>query len=366
LNELEALVQLAATPHLGAIKIRLLLQHFGSALDALNGDLAEIAQFPGFGEKIIGSLRQSRTSDFGRREVELASRYQVNLIPYTSPDYPKSLLEIHDRPVLLYVKGQIKESDRQSIAVIGTRQMSVYGGEMAEKFSQDLAAAGLTVVSGLARGIDTAAHLGALRKGRTLAVIGSGLGDIYPAENSALAKAIVDQGRGALISEFPMMTPPDRQNFPQRNRIVSGMTMGTVLIEAPQKSGAMITMEKALSQQKKLFALPGRADSENFKGNHYLIKKGLAQLVESGRDVIESYTNLFHHPDPKSRVAVARPYLEKEEEQFLRLLPAQELSFDEIAGLTQLPIMKLNVLLMSLMLKKVIKEFPGKIYKKLE
>jgi DNA processing protein len=362
LNELEALVQLAAAPHLGSIKIRLLIHHFGSAEAALHADLQEIAQFPGFGEKIVESIRQARSGDFARREIELAERQGVHLVPYTSTEYPKSLLEIHDRPVILYVKGQIKASDRQSIAVVGTRRMSVYGGEMAEKLSRELAAEQFTVVSGLARGIDTCAHRGALRSGRTIAVIGSGLGDIYPQENSALAEQIATNG--ALVSEFPMMTPPDRQNFPQRNRIVSGMTLGTLLIEAPIKSGAMITMEKALAQHKKLFALPGRVDSENFRGNHQLIKSGLAQLVEEARDVTGSFTNLFSPAELKTKWAPAKPHLEREEAQLLELLPDQELSFDQIVQLSKLPVMKVNVTLMSLMLKKVIKEFPGKIYKK--
>lgn len=362
LTERDALVILTSIPYLGSIKIRILIHHFGSALAALHADPEMIAELPDFGPKIMQGWNRWRSDKSWRQNLELAERYEAEIIPYTSEHYPKRLLEIPDHPVLLYVKGKITAADQRSIAVVGTRQASIYGNEMAEKMSYDLAAAGFTVVSGLARGIDTAAHYGALRSGRTIAVIGSGLADIYPQENVQLAKAIAD--KGALISEFPMATPPDRQNFPQRNRIVSGMTLGTLLIEAPQKSGAMITMDRAAMYKRKLFALPGRADSEGFRGNHYLIKNGQAQLVENAQDVINSFDNLFSLAGCKPPVKSPIFQLENEEREFLRQLPSHELSIDEMMQITKLPVMKINVLLMSLILKKAVKEFAGRIYKK--
>lgn len=360
-KELEALVTLNCTPHLGSIKIRTLIAHFGSALAALQADGREIAALPGFGSKIPDSIKLTCHNQIAKKELELAEKYRATIISYQDPSYPKRLLSIPDFPVLLYAKGAFTPSDTQSIAIVGTRHMSIYGGEMAAKFAFDLAARGITVVSGLARGIDTAAHKGALKKGRTIAVIGSGLADIYPTENIALADEIAKQG--ILLSEFPMMTPPDRQNFPQRNRIVSGMTMGTLLIEAPQKSGAMITMEKGLSQGRKLFAIPGRADQDNFRGNHALIKTGQAKLVENSDDILNTYEDLFcKTPLPNQKQE--GPLLEKEELQFLKALPTQEFSFDEAVRLTQLPVQKVNIFLIGLTIKKYIKEFPGKIYKK--
>ena len=361
MEEIEALIALCTIPHLGSIKIRLLLQHFGSAVNTLNAEMTDLADLPGFGPKILQSWRDSKHNSHWKREVDLAERLKVKLIPFTHPDYPKRLLDITDFPVLLYVKGELKSEDRHSIAVVGTRQPGVYGAEMAEKFGIDLAALGFTVVSGLARGIDTAAHRGAMKRGRTIAVIGSGLANIYPHENIRLSERLPQQG--ALISEFPMSTPPDKQNFPQRNRIVSGMTMGTLLIEAPEKSGAMITMDRAWTQKRKLFAIPGRLDNEQFRGNHLLLKRGHAQLVENGQDIAASFGDLFgHYPPPVPRMQ-ALPLLEKEEEELLRILPKEETSFETIAQKANLPIKKLNVLLMSLMLKKAIREYPGKIYK---
>jgi DNA processing protein len=364
MNELEALVALSTAPLLGPIKIRLLIQMYGSALAVLNGKEEELEKLPGFGPKLFDGWKHWLKSRVWEKELELVRRWGVSLIAYQHPLYPKRLLEIPDAPVLLYVWGELKTSDRQSIAVVGTRNPTIYGSEMAQKFGRDLASKGLTVVSGLARGIDTAAHLGALKQGgRTIAVIGSGLADIYPPENRQLAAEIAKNG--AVISEFPMTTPPDRQNFPQRNRIVSGMCFGVLLVEAPLKSGAMITMNKAEMHHRKLFAIPGRADGDQFRGNHHLIKAGRAQLVENAEDLLASFENLLPLQEMKPRGEAHQRSLDEKEENFLRLLPTEEVTFEEICRLSNLPVGKLNVILMSLVLKKAIREYPGKIYKKL-
>ncbi len=362
LEELEALAALCAMPHLGPVKIRLLLKRFGSACQAIQAEPLEIAELPGFNPKIMSGWKTGLHQEAWQRDLELAHKLGVHLIPFNSPEYPKGLLELPDHPVLLYVMGSLTPQDRSSIAIVGTRHPSIYGLEMAEKIGHDLAARQMTVVSGLARGIDTAAHKGALSAGRTLAVIGSGLANVYPQENWELAKAIAKNG--ALISEFPMATPPDRLNFPQRNRIVSGMTLGTLLIEAPLKSGAMITMDRGKTQGRPLFALPGRADGENFQGNHDLIKRGHAQLVENAQDILTHYQDLFALPS-KSYVVHNNVFLEKEEEEFLKMLPVEETSIEELEQRTKLPIRKIHVLLMSLIIKRIIKEYPGKVYKKM-
>jgi len=358
-DEIEAFVILASIPQLGAMKIRYLVDHFGSAVEALNTPPAEIALLPGF-ERISQQWQSWQNDRSWQNELVAIEKYGVQLIPFTSPQFPKSLLEIPDPPALLYVQGILKPQDQRSIAVVGTRNASIYGNEMAESISRDLAANGFTVVSGLARGVDTAAHRGALERGRTLAVIGSGLTKIYPPENRALAEKI--SANGALITEFSMFTPPDRQNFPQRNRIVSGMTMGTVLIEAPVKSGAMITMQKAISHKKKLFALPGRVDSDGFRGNHSLIKNGEAHLIENAGDIIAHFQELFLI----SAVSQKKHFqLDSEEQRLFQLMPNEEIGIDTLALQTSIPIQHINRILMSLVLKQAIKEFPGKIYKKL-
>lgn len=362
LSNIEALAVLTSIPHLGPIKCRLLIEHFGSAIAALEAKSADIAALPEIGPKIALGWDLWRQDQEWKRNLDLVEQHQVEIVPYTSPQYPKRLLELPDYPVLLYIKGNLAAADQRAIAIVGTRQASIYGLEMAKKISQDLADAGFTIVSGLARGIDTAAHYGALQphKGRTLAVIGSGLANIYPAENLDLSKEIAK--RGALISEFSMKTPPDKKNFPQRNRIVSGTSIALLLIEAPLKSGAMITVERALMQKRKVFVLPGRADLESFRGNHKLIKDG-AQLIENAEDIIHSFNDLFGHysiPVQKQK----HFQMSAEEELFWKQLPNQEVTVEEIVQLTKLPVMRINILLMSLLLKKAVKEFPGKIFKK--
>jgi DNA processing protein len=339
-----------------------MVQHYGSAIAALEADPATLTELPGIGPKIVQAWKEGLKLNRWRDQLELADRQGIRIIPYTSPFYPKRLLEIIDHPIVLYVKGDLLKEDQRCLAVIGTRQATIYGLEMAKKISRELSQAGFTIVSGLARGIDTAAHEGALENGRTLAVLGSGLAHIYPQENTNLAQQI--SHKGALISEFPIFTPPDRQHFPQRNRIVSGMTMGTILVEGPKKSGAMITVDQALSQGRKVFALPGRVDQENFEGNHDLIKRRKAELIERASDILHHFDNLFASYQFEKPLQI-KPILESEEENVLRQLPNEELSIEEIVNRTGLQIAKLNVLLMSLVLKKIIKEYPGKIYRKI-
>ena len=363
MDDLEALLILSSLPHVGSIKIRLLMHHFGSAEAVLHAPLEEISTFPGFSPKVLEGWKKGLEEGQWRQNLALAERLQTQLIPFTSSHYPKRLLEIADYPLVLYVQGQLQREDQRCLAVVGTRQASIYGQEMAKQLSLKLTQAGFTIVSGLARGIDTAAHQGALENGRTLAVLGSGLACLYPAENRRLADSIRQQG--ALVSEFAMATPPDRQNFPQRNRIVSGMTMGTILIEAPQQSGAMLTVERALNQGRPVFALPGRVDQDNFKGNHALIKEGKAELIENVEDILKNFEDCSSLPLVfKSAKKTSIP-LEKEEEELLRRMPIQEISVEELLASIQWPVAKFNGLLMSLVLKKMVKEYPGKIYKKI-
>lgn len=362
MEELEALLILNNLPFIGSIKIRLLIQQFGSAIEALKAPLNEIAILPGFGPKILDAWKKRLSEKKWLEDFALIKKFGVKVIPYSSSQYPKNLLEILDFPLVLYVKGDFLRQEERSLAVVGTRQATIYGQEMAVRFSKGLAQAGYTIVSGLARGVDTFAHQGALEEGRTIAVLGSGLASIYPSENKQLAAQISENG--AVISEFSMTTPPDRSHFPRRNRIVSGMTLGTILIEAPEKSGAMLTAEKAISQGRPVFALPGRVDSDYFRGNHSLIKSKKAELVENIQDILH-YFNPTSLPLTFKTTTIQKIPLEKEEELLLNLFPSEELPLEELISKFQWPVAKLNVLLMSLVLKKMIKEYPGKIYKKI-
>lgn len=362
MNETEALLFFTHIPHFDSIKIRLLIQYYGSAVQAVQATAAELAEWPGFGPKILQSWEKRFDQGLWQQTASLAEKYTIDIIPYTHQCYPKRLLELIDFPLVLYVKGSLLPADQHSLAIIGTRQASPYGLRMAAIISAELAEAKFTVVSGLARGIDTIAHQAACDRGRTIAVLGSGLGHIYPLENLKLAEKIIQ--RGALVSEFPISMPPDRHQFLQRNRLLSGMTMGTILIEAPKDSGTMKTAERAISQGRKVFALPGPIDQESFGGNHALIKSKQAELIENSEDVIMSYSDLFTYSSFKPPVRY-HSYLEQEETDFIQQLPAESLSIEEIINKTRLSPSKVNMLLMSLVLKKLMKEYPGKIYKKI-
>lgn len=358
-RETEALMILSAVPHMGPVRVKCALAHFGSAEAALEATTGEMEAL--FGSKIAGEWGKPRDHSANQKNLELVHRFNAKVIPFTSKTYPASLLALHDHPIVLYVCGEILPSDQRAISVIGTRDCSLYGREMAEKFSEDLAGLGFTVISGLARGIDTCAHVGALKSGRTLGVIGSGLADLYPKENKNLANQIVQ--KGAIISEFSMAIPPNRQNFPQRNRIVSALSLGVLLIEAPEKSGSNSTMEWGIQQGKRLFAIPGRADIDAFRGNHFWIKEGKARLVESAVDIANQFESLIalslKTPTPPMVIA-----LEPEELELMKQLPSIEVQLETISQITKLSASRLNVLLMGLVLKKAVKEFPGKVYKK--
>ena len=360
MNELEALLALSFIPTFGGTKIRQMLKAFGSASAAFQAEAKEIEELIGLTEK-FDEAWESRKSNRSEKELALAKSMGVKIIPFYSPLYPKRLSELWDAPLLLYVLGELKTEDLNGIAIVGTRAASIYGLEMAEKFGKELAASQVTVVSGLARGIDTAAHVGALKTGRTLAVIGSGLAHLYPPENKKLAEEIAK--KGAVISEFHLNALPEKYHFPMRNRIVSGITRGTLLIEAPLKSGALITVKLARSQGKPVFALPGRVDNENFQGNHHLIKTGEAKLVENGSDVLSHFEDLF--PATGKIEPLKKVHLDPEEQVFLNQWPSEEITLETVEQLTKLPIKKINVLLMRLQLKQAVKEYPGKIYKKI-
>lgn len=358
MNETEASLILHHTPGLGPITSRQLVQKAGSALAVLDQDPAFFESICRSPQTIHSSLLSTKELDTWKKDRDLAFQRGVEILPFTSPKFPSLLQKLPDGPFILYTLGSLQSKDREGIAIVGTRSASTYGREMAEELGRGLAEEGWTVVSGLALGVDTFAHKGALQRGRTLAVIGSGLANIYPKENWGLVEMI--QNKGAILSEYPMITPPDRQNFPQRNRIVAGMTRGTLLIEAPLKSGAMITMDRAKKYERDLFAIPGRADWASFRGNHQWIKNG-AKLVENSRDISQSYEDLFHLPvQPKRQ----NPPLNPEEASLLQHFSQEEIGIETLTELTDWPIHRLNILLMSLVLKKQIKEYPGRTYRK--
>ncbi|MDZ4814915.1 MAG: DNA-processing protein DprA [Verrucomicrobiota bacterium] len=364
----EAYVALNMVPHIGPVRVRKLLEKFGDPESILAANSKSLQQIEGIGPEAAQAIvdwekHADLASEFA--EIKKAGAY---VITQADELYPAHLREIYDPPLVLYVRGTLMDKDRHSISVVGSRDTSHYGLECAKKLSFQLAYNGVTVVSGLARGIDTVAHQGAIAaKGRTIAVIGSGLNHVYPAENQSLAELIVENG--AVISEFPMNTKPLPQNFPMRNRIVSGMTMGTLVVEAGQKSGALITARMALDQGKQLFAVPGRIDSPRSRGTHQLIKQG-AKLVDEAEDVLAEFEFLFPRSElelvatAQSEKAIPRD-LPANEKTLLDLLESEEAHIDELIQKSNLPTPSVSSALLGLELKRLVKQLPGKIFVRL-
>jgi DNA processing protein len=261
-----------------------ILSYFGDSEEVLNASPKAFSEIHSLSEKDKDAILKVRASDALEKELRLIEKQKIKIIGLFDDDYPKLLKEISHPPLILYVKGNSAIFDKFLFAIVGTRLPTLYGISLAEEFSYKLAALGIVIVSGLARGIDTASHKGALRTGDTLAVLGSGIDNIYPRQNYKLAEQIAENG--AVISEFALGTPPLKENFPRRNRIVSGLCRGVLVVEAASRSGALITAHYALEQNREVFALPGKVDSALSKGTHLLIKEG-AKLVESVKDILE-------------------------------------------------------------------------------
>lgn len=279
----------------------------------------------------------------------------IRTVKIDSSEYPAALKHVYIPPPELFVSGRILPEDANAIAIVGTRRATLYGLQQSEKLAYDLALRGITIVSGMARGIDTAAHRGALKaKGRTIAVMGSGHGTIYPSENKKLYAEISQSG--AVISEFSQEVTPWPTNFPKRNRIISGMSKGVVVIEAPKKSGALITADFALRQGREVFAMPGNINSINSTGANALIKEG-AKLVESAEDILEELERVLDIRDKEESRPL--PVLSPEEKTVFDILNDAAKPIDEISDVSGMPSGEISKILLKLELKKVIKTLPG-------
>lgn len=287
-----------------------------------------------------------------------------NTIAITDPEYPKNLLNIYDPPENLYIKGSFLSQDSKSIAIVGTRKPTHYGLSVAKKLAYELASLGITIVSGLALGVDTEAHKGALEaNGRTIAVIGTGLNIIYPPENAQLTDQIISSG--AVVSELTPDTAPANWTFPRRNRIISGLSVGVIVIEGGYKSGAMITAKLALEQGREVFAVPGNIESENSKGPHWLIKQG-AKLTENIDDVLDELTHLINIPSSERKINPAKEIdysaITLEEQLVLKQISREPISVDKISYLSGLEISKILVLISQLEIKRFIKRLAGNTF----
>jgi DNA processing protein len=284
-ERLEDLVLLAMTNLVGIITYKRLLSHFGNSSAIMRASSRELEQVNGIGPIISKAIVDARRKDV-QKELTVAEKLGIKILPYFSESYPKLLKMTFDYPLVLYIKGEYKSTDQLAIALVGSRKPTLYGKKQAERFGHEIASTGITVISGLARGVDTYAHRGALnvKEGRTIAILGSGLDWIYPPENKPLSERITKNG--ALITEFPFGTEPAAENFPRRNRIISGISLGVLVVEAGERSGALLTVDWALQQNKEVFALPGNIDSFASVGCNEILKQG-AKLVTSINDILE-------------------------------------------------------------------------------
>jgi DNA processing protein len=362
--EVRDLLMLAAVPGIGGNRLRQLVQHFGSPGEALKASPLELARVEGIDKKLASAVAHNTTGPaFVDDQLSRLNKLNGSIITLWDSSYPRLLSAIFDPPPLLFVLGALDPQDGHAIGVVGTRHPTLYGRTMAEKFSTDLTSLGITVVSGLARGIDTVAHTAALRNnGRTFAVIGSALDMIYPRENAGLAERIAENG--AVISEFFMGTKPDPGNFPRRNRIISGCSLGTLIVESAEDGGAMITASMALDQNRELFCIPGNINEKFSAGPNRLIRDGQAKLVTGVDDILVELESVLGPLRGAGR-ETPRPQLTMFEQKIYEALEGAPVHIDLISEQAALSPADTLVTLLGLEFKGVVKQLPGKLFLKI-
>lgn len=354
-------------PKIGPVTIKKLYDHFGSIEKAWRAEEKEIRMIEGIHLPAIKSFIENRSKINPDDEYEKLKRSAAYAVSLEESEYPFLLKNIYDPPPVIYYKGELPINETRTIGIVGTRRASRYGLETARKMAQSLVENGFTIISGLAAGIDTAAHQAALEAGgKTVAVFGCGVDVIFPAENRELAKKI--ETSGSLVSEFPLGAAPDKGSFPRRNRVISGLSLGVIVVEGHYDSGAMITAKYALDQGREVFAVPGNVEAEQSKGPHWLIKQG-AKLVEGVEDVLDELKlqipNHKSQTNIKSQIITAkRDYsgLSLDEQKIAGVLAVEPKYIDNISIETGLPIAQVSGLLAVLEMKNMVKQLPGKMF----
>ncbi len=356
------LLALHLVPGIGPRLAAALLAHFGSTAALLKATTAQLRDVPHLPEKVAQQLQQALATGNVDKELALLEEHGVRLVPLGAPAYPPLLATIAVPPRFLYVRGDF-ETDK-AIAIVGSRQCSSYGRRVAEHLAQDLVRAGYAIVSGLARGIDACAHRGALEaKGKTWAVLAGGLAKVYPPEHNDLADEIARLG--ALVCEQPMQMAPMAEMFPARNRIISGLSRAVIVVEANEKSGALITARHAAEQGREVFAVPGQVDSPTSGGTLKLLREG-AKLVRQARDVLEDLEGiapLLEKTPALPETSVAPPGLDDLERAIWEFL-GEPRTVDDICVHTEKPMASLSGVLMKLEMKRALRRLPGNIYER--
>lgn len=357
----EAFLRLALVNGVGPRLLAALMEHFGSAREVLNATLSQLGQVPRIGPKISTLIRDGAQSDLPQRVVQHCSDHDVQIVFIGDPGFPRLLSELEDPPVMLFVRGSFTPADQLSIGMVGTRHCTSYGRTMAERISKALARYGITIVSGLARGVDAISHQGAIDvEGRTIAVLGSSVTDIYPPEHKELAEQVVQHG--VLVSETHPFAKPKAGVFPQRNRIISGLSLGVIVVEAADRSGSLITARHAGEQGRDLFAVPGPATSRMSRGCNQLIRDG-AILIQDAEDVIEHLGplvekanlgtgNVVHHPSELQ--------LNEIEQAVLQAIESSPTDIDQVISSSKLPVPRVLSTLSVLEMRGLIKRPSGR------
>lgn len=364
MTETEAAIVLNMLPQVGPVRFGRLLERLGSATSILSATGSSLRTVEGIGQEVSSVITSWRDHADLDTELNLVGKAGARVITRQDQAYPPLLREIHDPPIVLYVLGNIEERDhRHGIGIVGTRKASHYAAEAAKKLGYQLAYAGLTIYSGLARGIDTAAHQAAVAaNGRTIAVLGSGLSSIYPEENVPLAEKIAS-GHGAVISEFPMATTPTRQTFPKRNRIISGCSFGLLVVEAGLNSGALISAREAGEQGRSLYAVPGRIDQPGTLGSNRLIQQGAKLVIDAG-DILSDLPMIFATPQEPTK-SRPRANLSGEDLLVYEAIGDDPTDIDTIITRSGLPPATVSSRLLALELGRHVKAAPGSRFIKL-
>ena len=346
---------------LGNIVCKNLVDRFGDPDRILQATISELLSVEGIRKECALDIVARRYEGDPQEELKKAEDQGARIITYADPSYPKALKEIHDPPMLLYLKGNDIPANTTFIAIVGSRNATHYGLKAAEKIGQGLARRGLGVVSGMARGIDSASHWGCLGGlGFTIAVLGTGIDIIYPAFNKKLYHLIIE--KGAVISEFPMGTPPAPTNFPIRNRIISGLSRGVIVVEATRNSGSLITASQSLDQGREVFAVPGSIDSFKSAGCHFLIKQG-ARLIENSDDVLEELgLNYPFLPKTDTFKKGDLPPMDESEKAIFDMIGDYPMHIDQISRQGNLEPKEVSSILTRMELKGVIRQLPGKMF----
>jgi len=362
MNNFESLVSLNLIPQIGSVHLGQLLKYFDKPEEIFKASRKSL-------EALVGGRISESIVSFDTKNLEndlaLAKKAGLRIITLFDADYPQNLSQIPGLPIVLYVSGKITENDNLSLGIVGSRRASLYGLNSAERFAAELSQNHLTIVSGMARGVDTYAHRGALKvQGRTIAVMGSGFNHIYPPENRGLAEQIAKNG--AVVSEFPMDIKPLAQNFPRRNRLISGLSLGVLVTEAARNSGALITVDFALEQGREVFALPGRIDACGSMGANQLLKQG-AKLVTCCDDILEELNLDIPNMGEQNSPAIKQNILcEKEQGMLYNYITQAAVSIDDLVEKTSLTSSQISNLILKLKFSKLIKELPGKQFVRID